>query len=107
MGCCGSTCVREIAELHGQGVRLRVIGDRIGWRNDIVSADRGRRGALTADNDRMRLVIALSYGARQEIAGAARPWPAGRGRASLRRKTSTRRRLGVPADRGHSRIPIF
>ena len=61
----------EIAELHSNGVRLHFIGDRMRFETDIGNAlsDAER---LTAGNTRLNLVVALSYGARDEIASAAR-----------------------------------
>jgi undecaprenyl diphosphate synthase len=61
----------EIAELHRQGVRLRVIGERDRLAPDIAAMIRNAE-ALTRDNDRMNLTIALSYGGRAEIVAAAR-----------------------------------
>lgn len=61
----------EMAELHRNNVRLRVIGDRDGLDPDIVALiEQGE--ATTRDNSAMTLVMALNYGARAEIAGAAR-----------------------------------
>ena len=61
----------EIADLHRNGVRLRVIGDRA-----RLSADINRlidnAEALTKDNRKLTLVVALSYGSRQEMTLAAR-----------------------------------
>ena len=61
----------EIAEFHKNGIRLRVIGERDRLPRDIVRliADAEQR---TAENDALNLVIAISYGGRQEIAAAAR-----------------------------------
>lgn len=61
----------EIAELHKEGVRLRVIGERRRLEGDIVRLieDAERR---TETNTRINVTIALSYGGRQEIAAAAR-----------------------------------
>src|SRR3546814_12428202 len=61
----------EIAELHKNGIRLRVIGERQRLPKDIVRLidDAEKR---TADNQALDLVVALSYGGRQEIAAAAR-----------------------------------
>ena len=61
----------EIAELHANGVRMHFIGDRTRFDADINTAlaDAER---LTDQNKRLDLVIALSYGARDEIATAAR-----------------------------------
>jgi undecaprenyl diphosphate synthase len=63
--------VNEIEELHRNGVRLRVIGQRTRLGPDIVNLieDAERR---TAANRRLNLTVALSYGGRAEIAGAAR-----------------------------------
>lgn len=61
----------EIAELHQNGVRLRVIGDRTKLPPDIVTLIVNAED-LTAGNDRLNLAIALSYGGRAEIACAAR-----------------------------------
>jgi undecaprenyl diphosphate synthase len=61
----------EIAELRANGVRLRVIGDRARFdpdiQRDLAAAERD-----TAANTRLNLTVALSYGARAEIAAAAR-----------------------------------
>ncbi|CAO3375261.1 isoprenyl transferase [Azospirillum argentinense] len=61
----------EIADLHRNGVRLRVIGDRARLSKDIVSLIENAE-ALTRDNRKLTLVVALSYGSRQEITLAAR-----------------------------------
>ena len=61
----------ELAELLANGVRLRVIGDRTRFdpdiQRDLVEAER-----LSADNTKLNLTVALSYGARAEIVAAAR-----------------------------------
>ena len=61
----------HVAEMHQNGIRLRVIGDRNRLADDIVEMI-GHAERLTRDNRRLNLTVALSYGARQEIAGAAR-----------------------------------
>jgi undecaprenyl diphosphate synthase len=61
----------EIAELHKEGVRLRVIGDRRRLAPDIVRLIEDAE-ARTAGNTRINVTVALSYGGRQEIAAAAR-----------------------------------
>jgi undecaprenyl diphosphate synthase len=61
---------RDLAELHQNGVKVRVIGDRKGLKPDIRSLLEEAE-ALTVDNDAMNLVIAFNYGARDEIARAA------------------------------------
>ena len=61
----------DLAELHKSGVRVRIIGEREGLEPDIarllLEAEE-----LTRDNDRLTLVVAFNYGARQEMARAAR-----------------------------------
>ena len=62
---------RELAELHQEGVRLRLIGDHTAFGSDLV--ERLERAVeRTKGNRRLTLVIALNYGSRSEIAGAAR-----------------------------------
>ncbi len=62
---------REVDELHRLGARLRFIGERS--RFDAVLLSRMQAAeALTAGNTRLQLVIAASYGGRQDIANAAR-----------------------------------
>lgn len=61
----------EVAELKTNGVRLHFIGDRARFdpdiQRDLEIAERD-----TAGNSRLDLAVALSYGARDEIAAAAR-----------------------------------
>jgi undecaprenyl diphosphate synthase len=61
----------EIAELHKNGVRLRVVGDRQRLPRDIVTLITDAE-TLTRDGANLNLTIALSYGGRQEIVAAAR-----------------------------------
>ena len=61
----------EVAEFHRNNIRLRVIGDRERLAPDIVTLIENTE-ALTAGNTRLTVAIALSYGGRSEIAGAAR-----------------------------------
>jgi undecaprenyl diphosphate synthase len=61
----------ELAELHKNGVRLRIIGERSRFDPDIRD-DLAKAEAVTSTNDRLNLTVALSYGARAEIAAAAR-----------------------------------
>ncbi len=61
----------EIAELHRNGVKLRIIGQRSRLAPDIVRLiDNGEM--LTRSNTRLQLTLALSYGGRDEIALATR-----------------------------------
>jgi undecaprenyl diphosphate synthase len=60
----------DLAELHQNGVRVRVIGER----DDLDPEIRRlleEAEELTRDNDRLTLVVAFNYGGRQEIARAA------------------------------------
>src|SRR5260370_27128189 len=60
----------DLAELHKNNVRVRIIGEREGLEPEI-----GRLLAeaeeLTRSNDGLLLVVAFNYGGRQEIARAA------------------------------------
>jgi undecaprenyl diphosphate synthase len=61
----------DLAELHKSNVRVRIIGER----DDLAHDIRGlleEAEDLTRDNDGFTLVVAFNYGARQEIARAAR-----------------------------------
>jgi len=62
---------RELDELAREGVQLRLIGDHKAFGPQLV--ERLERAVeRTADNNRLILVVALNYGARDEIAAAAR-----------------------------------
>jgi undecaprenyl diphosphate synthase len=61
----------EIADLHRNDVRLRVIGDRTRLAGDIVRLIEDAE-ARTAENGRLTLTVALNYGGRQEILEASR-----------------------------------
>jgi undecaprenyl diphosphate synthase len=61
----------EVAELHRERVRLRCIGDRLRFGADIAR-ELAQAEALTRDNTRLNLTVALSYGGRSEIVAAAR-----------------------------------
>jgi undecaprenyl diphosphate synthase len=60
----------DLAELHRSGVRVRVIGERenleLEIRRLLEEAEE-----LTKRNDKLVLIVAFNYGARQEIARAA------------------------------------
>ena len=62
---------REVEELHRRGVRLRFIGERERFSASIRERMQAAE-AQTASNTRLDLVIAASYGGRQDIAQAAR-----------------------------------
>jgi undecaprenyl diphosphate synthase len=61
----------EIADLHTNGVRLKVIGDRAKLDPDIVTLIVNAE-AMTRDNTGLTLIVALSYGGRAELTAATR-----------------------------------
>jgi undecaprenyl diphosphate synthase len=61
----------DLAELHGNNVKVRVIGDRAGLDPDIRRLLEEAE-ELTRANSGLILVVAFNYGARQEIARAIR-----------------------------------
>jgi undecaprenyl diphosphate synthase len=61
----------DLVELHKSNVRVRVIGERADLTRDIRALLEEAEG-LTRNNDGLLLVVAFNYGARQEIARAAR-----------------------------------
>jgi undecaprenyl diphosphate synthase len=62
---------RELKTLEKEQVRLKLIGDYSAFGGELV--DRLERAVeRTVNNTRLTLVIALNYGSRAEIAGAAR-----------------------------------
>jgi undecaprenyl diphosphate synthase len=70
-GLMGYYLERELDELAREGVQLRLIGDHKAFGPQL--AERLERAVeRTARNDRLILVVALNYGARHEIAAAAR-----------------------------------
>ncbi|MED5431916.1 MAG: polyprenyl diphosphate synthase [Pseudomonadota bacterium] len=60
----------RVEELHGHGVRIRFIGDRRAFA-DALQQGMDEAEALTADNARMTVVIAVNYGGQWDIAQAA------------------------------------
>lgn len=62
---------RDLADLHKQGVKIRVIGSREGLDADVLRLI-DDAVLLTKDNATLNLTIAFNYGARDEIARAAR-----------------------------------
>jgi undecaprenyl diphosphate synthase len=70
-GLMGYYLERELDELAREGVQLRLIGDHRAFGPQLV--ERLERAIeKTRNNDRLTLVVALNYGARGEIAEAAR-----------------------------------
>ncbi|MBC8131246.1 MAG: di-trans,poly-cis-decaprenylcistransferase, partial [Rhizobiaceae bacterium] len=62
---------RDLADLHKEGVRVRIIGARENLKSDILSLLEEAEN-LTRHNDSTTLVIAFNYGAREEMARAMR-----------------------------------
>ena len=62
---------RDLADLHKEGVRVRVIGARDNLSADIRSLLEEAEN-LTRANERQTLVVAFNYGARDEVARAVR-----------------------------------
>ncbi|WP_158903238.1 polyprenyl diphosphate synthase [Burkholderia sp. L27(2015)] len=66
-----SALEREVARMHANGIRLRVVGD-LSMFNDRIQ-DLVRRAELkTAQNDRLTLTIAANYGGRWDMLQATR-----------------------------------
>lgn len=61
----------DLAELHRNGVRVRIIGERDNLDTDVRRMLEEAE-ELTRTNERLTLVVAFNYGARQEIAGAVK-----------------------------------
>jgi undecaprenyl diphosphate synthase len=61
----------ELQEMHAAGVRLRVIGEHVRFGPNIV-AELAAAEAKTAVNEKLTLVLALSYGGRADIIAAAK-----------------------------------
>lgn len=62
---------REIAELQKGNVRIRFIGDRSRFSDDIIALIEAAE-KCTRENENLILTIALNYGSRSEIVAAAR-----------------------------------
>ncbi len=61
----------DLADLHAQNVRIRIIGEKTGVSEDIQRL-LTEAETVTRDNSGLTLVIAFNYGARQEITAAFR-----------------------------------
>jgi undecaprenyl diphosphate synthase len=62
---------QDVAELHRENVRIRIIGEREGLAPDIVKLIEESEERTQA-NTGLTLIVAFNYGSRQEIAKAAR-----------------------------------
>ena len=83
----------DLAELHQNGVRVRVIGEREGLEPDILRMLEEAE-ELTRANERLLLVVAFNYGARQEVARAARRIAEGVANGALRPQDVTADLIG-------------
>lgn len=61
----------DLADLHKNDVRVRIIGERANLKPDIAAL-LNEAEELTRDNKSQTLVVAFNYGAQQEIVEAAR-----------------------------------
>ncbi len=66
-----NTILKEVPSLNEQGIRLRFIGDRDSLPQSCLSAMMEAE-QLTAHNDTLQLILALSYSARWEITQAVK-----------------------------------
>ena len=62
---------RDLVDLHRNGVRIRIIGERENVDAELIGLIREAE-AITAANTALTLVVAFNYGSRWEIASAAR-----------------------------------
>jgi undecaprenyl diphosphate synthase len=62
---------RKVTELHGNGIRLRFIGDLSAF-SPALQQGMADAVSLTANNTRMTLVVAVNYGGQWDMAHAAR-----------------------------------
>jgi undecaprenyl diphosphate synthase len=60
----------EMNEMHKNGIRLRIIGDRTRFDKDIIALIEESED-LTKNNGALNVTVALSYGGRQELVRAA------------------------------------
>jgi undecaprenyl diphosphate synthase len=84
----------QVEELHTNGVRLRFIGDR--QRLSVrLQAYLAAAEARTADNGKLSLNIAMSYGGRWDITGAVRALAAKCAAGALRPADITEEQVGA------------
>ncbi len=85
---------RDLADLHKNGVKIRVIGTRNGLDADLLRLIDDAM-ELTKDNTALNLTIAFNYGARDEIARAARRIAEDVAGGSLAAADVTEERFGI------------
>jgi undecaprenyl diphosphate synthase len=86
------TFAQEIEELHKEGVRVRLVGDRTSLSQDI-QAVWARAEQITAQNTRLTLNVAFNYGGRAELTRAARELASQVARGELAAEEITEERL--------------
>ena len=62
---------QDVAELHASGVQIKIIGSRVDLDAKVIKQLEYAEH-LTAGNTKLKLVVAFNYGARQELAQAAK-----------------------------------
>ena len=95
---------RDLADLHKNGVKIRVIGTRSGLDADLLRM-LDDAVELTKDNVALNLTIAFNYGARDEIARAARHIAEDVAKGSLAPAEVTEERLRVLSRHGRCSRP--
>jgi len=88
---------RDLADLHKHGVKIRVIGTRSGLEGDLLRMIDDAI-ELTKNNTALNLTIAFNYGARDEIARAARRIAEAVAEGSLSPSDVTEERFGSYLD---------
>ena len=86
------TFAQEIEELHKEGVRVRLVGDRTSLSQEI-QAVWARAEEITAQNTRLTLNVAFNYGGRAELTRAARELASQVARGELAAEEITEERL--------------
>ncbi len=88
---------RDLADLHKNGVKIRIIGTRAGLDKDILRLI-DDAAELTKDNTALNLTIAFNYGSRDEIARAAARIAEDVSNGSLKSEDVTPERFGTYLD---------
>ena len=90
---------KELDDLHKEGIRLRVLGDHNAFESDVARLV-DKAVERTRDNDRMTLAIALNYGSRAELVGAARRMAEGVAAGEIRPDEIDEARIDEALDTG-------
>jgi undecaprenyl diphosphate synthase len=90
---------RDLADLHRDNVRVRIIGERAGLDADIVKLIADAE-TLTKTNTKLSLTIAFNYGSRAEIVRAAKALAAEVEAGTLKAKDITQDRFAIALDSG-------